>query len=72
MGEAEGAGHGLKTKRVAVHVQRREGKSIRALIGHPLGGRLDIVQHLKKGFRGGGGAPRQTLLSRIGSDILWL
>jgi hypothetical protein len=36
---------------VVVHAQRREGNSTRALIGRPLGGWLDSVQHLKKGLK---------------------
>jgi hypothetical protein len=52
VGEVEGAGHGLKTDGVVVHIQRCEGNGIGALFSHPHGGRLDSVQHLKEGLKG--------------------
>ena len=64
MSEAEEARHGLETVRAVVYVHRREGNRIGALIGRPLGGRLDGVQHMKKGLKGGelGGSGRCSLV----------
>ena len=37
-----------------------------------VGGRLDSVQHLEEGLKGGGRALQPTLLALIGNDILLL
>ena len=52
VGEIEGAGHGLKAKRVVVHVHRCKGDGVAAIFRGPFGGRLDNIQHLKESLKG--------------------